>query len=89
MSAKNENFIKTIDTTDITLEERWKIHQLQKQKAEIKRLWFEIQDVIGPAKLWPHLVHRLFWTQGVKHNMRPIISAFVIINGLNPEVFNY
>ena len=86
MSTKKENFIKSIDTTDITLQERWKIAQLQRQNAEIKCLWFEIQDIIGPAKLWPHLVRKLFWTQSIKHNMRPIISAFVIINGLNPEV---
>ena len=31
---------------DIALQARWKIHQLQKQNAEIKRLWFEIQDII-------------------------------------------
>ena len=56
MSGKKENFIKSIDTMDIMLQERWKVHQLQKQNAEIECLWFEIQDIIGLAKLWPHLV---------------------------------
>ena len=84
--AESNKMIKTIDTMDIMLEDKWKIHQLQHQSIETKQLWFEIQDMIGPAKLWPHLICKLFWTKGIKHDMRPIICAFVIINGLNPEV---
>ena len=71
---------------DISISERWKIHQLQHQSAGINHLWFEIQDIIGLAKLWPHLIWKLFWTKGIKHDMRPIIAAFVVVNGLNPEV---
>ena len=87
MAAKGkENFINNINTMDITFEERWKVHQMLKQRDEIRHLWFEIQDIVAPGKLWPHLVRKLFWTKGVKHDMRPIISAFVVVNGLNPEV---
>ena len=61
MTAKvKENFIDNINTMDITLEERWKGHQMQKQRAEIRCLWFEIQDIVGPVKLWPHFVCKLF-----------------------------
>ena len=55
MAAKGkENFIDNINMIDIMIEERWKGHQMQKQKADIWHLWFEIQDIVGPVKLWPH-----------------------------------
>lgn len=56
------------------------------KNREIYEMWESIQDIIGPADEWPHFIRRLFWTRGVKHNMRPILCAFVFVNGLNPIV---
>ena len=74
-----------IDDTVISTQETAKVHELQRHRANVKRLWFEIQDIIGPANKWPHIIRRLFWSK-VRHDMRPIVAAFVVINGLNPEV---
>lgn len=49
--------------------------------------WILIQDVIGPANKWPKWITDLFFTKNLNHAQRPLISAFVIFNGLNPEVF--
>lgn len=54
---------------------------------EIYEKWMLIQDIIGPARLWPHTIRRLFWTTNVTHFNRIILSAFVYVNGLNPEIF--
>ena len=56
-------------------------------KTKEAQLWFDIQDIIGPAKLWPHKIRRYFWTPNLKHFERICICAFVYINGLNPIVF--
>ena len=74
-----------IDCTDINSTEIAKIHKKQRRNKEIRTLWFEIQDVVGPAKEWPVFMRQLFWSK-VKHDMRPIVAAFVIVNGLNPKV---
>jgi hypothetical protein len=50
-------------------------------------LWTDIQDIVGPGKLWPKKVRKLFWTKNIKHFERLIVSAFVWVNGLNPVVF--
>lgn len=35
---------------------------------------------------WPKLIADLFFTKNLNHAQRPLISAFVIYNGLNPEI---
>ena len=56
---------------------------------EIDKLWCEIQDIIGPAGEWPKFLVNLFFTRNLSHTQRPLICAFVIYNGLKPEVNNY
>lgn len=50
-------------------------------------LWTDIQEIVGPAKRWPHKIRKLFWTKNIRHFDRIILSAFVYVNGLNPDVF--
>jgi hypothetical protein len=51
------------------------------------QLWWDIQDIIGSANLWPHMVRGLFWQHNLNYMQRQIISAFVFVNGLNPSIF--
>ena len=50
------------------------------------QLWWEIQDIIGPAGEWPKFIVDMFFTRNLNHRKRPLLCAFVIFNGLNPEV---
>ena len=50
------------------------------------QLWWEIQDIIGPAGYWPKWITDLFFTRFLNHAQRPLICSFVIYNGLNPDV---
>ena len=59
----------------------------QQRENHTREMWLSIQDIIGSASLWPHVIRRLFWTANVSHFDRLIIVAFVYINGLHPEVF--
>lgn len=56
------------------------------RNAQIYQLWRDIQDIIGPAKLWPLSIRRLFWTRPLRHWDRILICSFAYVNGLNPEV---
>ena len=56
-------------------------------------LYKEIQDIIGPANLWPHRVHNWFLYGvpkgvGKAHRLRPLMAVFFYVNGLNPVVFD-
>ena len=57
------------------------------RNRQIYELWTDIQDIIGSASLWPYRIRRLFWKQGVQHLDRILLATFVLVNGLNPEVF--
>ena len=59
---------------------------VRSRNTEIYRLWTSIQDIIGPAPQWPHLIRRLFWTKNLKHWDRILVCTFCFINGLNPLV---
>lgn len=59
---------------------------MSKKLTEKEELWDTIQDIIGPANQWPEWIRNLFWTRNLNHAQRPLISAFIIFNGLNPEV---
>lgn len=56
------------------------------RNREIYEQWMLIQEIVGDAKLWPYFIRKLFWTRGIKHDMRPILAAFVFVNGLDPIV---
>lgn len=51
------------------------------------QLWWDIQEIIGPAHLWPRLIRHMFWQRHLRYQQRQIIAAFVFVNGLNPEIF--
>ena len=50
-------------------------------------LFNNICDIIGPSNEWPEKILKFFWTQNVKHWDRFILTTFVVVNGLNPEIF--
>lgn len=35
------------------------------RNRDIYKQWMDIQDIVGPAKLWPLFIRRLFWTQSL------------------------
>ena len=50
-------------------------------------LFDDICDIIGPSEHWPERVLKLFWSKHISQWERFMICAFVVVNGLNPEVF--
>ena len=50
-------------------------------------LFDNICDIIGPAEEWPTVIRNLFWSPSVTHFNRLKLAAFVVVNGLHPEVF--
>lgn len=54
---------------------------------DMAKIWEDIQDIIAPANEWPQWIKELFFTRNLNHAQRPLISAFIVYNGLNPEVF--
>ena len=65
---------------------------MDKNKSEKNRkiysTWSIIQEVVGPAKLWPHNVRALFWKKGLTNFERGVLAAFVQVNALNPDIFS-
>lgn len=59
---------------------------MSRNKA-IYELWRDLQDVVGPARLWPYNIRKLFWKKNLKHWERILLAAFAYVNGLNPEMF--
>lgn len=51
-------------------------------------LWEDIQEIIGPASHWPHMIRRLFWRRNLQHFQRILVCTFVFVNGLNPIIFD-
>ena len=45
-------------------------------------LWKDIQELIGPAKLWPKAIRRFFWTKNIRNWPRVRVCAFAFVNGL-------
>ena len=45
-------------------------------------LWRDIQDIVGPAKLWPHAIREFMWTRNLRNWPRTRLAAFCWINGL-------
>ena len=50
-------------------------------------LFDDICDIIGPSDEWPKRMLELFWSRDIKHWDHFVLSAFVVVNGLNPEIF--
>lgn len=63
-----------------------KIYNAPKQ---VQDLWDLIQELIGPANQWPRWIWDLFWTRNVNHAQRPLLTAFIIFNGLDPKVKDF
>lgn len=59
---------------------------MEKKTETKEQMWESIQDIIGPANKWPKWIRELFFTKNLNHAQRPLICAFVVFNGLNPEV---
>ena len=54
---------------------------------QIYEILMSVQDIIGPAYLWPINIRRYFWTANLTHFQRILVCTFVYVNGLNPEIF--
>ena len=50
-------------------------------------LFDDICDIIGPADEWPTVIRNLFWTPACNHWNRMKLVAFIVVNGLHPELF--
>ena len=50
----------------------------------ICRIWFMIQDQIGPARLWPTSLRKLMWQKHISYWDRIMIAVFAWVNGLHP-----
>ena len=57
------------------------------KNKKIFECWSLIQEIVGPAKLWPKLARRLCWTPNLKHFNRILLVTFFYINGLDPSIF--
>ena len=51
-----------------------------------RETWETLQDLAGPASLWPRLVRRLFWTRGLRNGQRAVLCAFCFVNGIPPHL---
>ena len=47
----------------------------------------DICDIIGPSEQWPKKIFELFWSRNVVHWDRFMLCTFIVVNGLNPEIF--
>jgi hypothetical protein len=53
------------------------VQNMATRNQRIHDLWMDIQDIVGPARLWPFEVRRLFWTQGIAHLQRILVDCFI------------
>ena len=60
------------------------VSNLQPIQAEI---FNEIQESIGHGSNWPNYILKLFFTKGVTHKSRPMLTAFFWLNALHPSLF--
>ena len=50
-------------------------------------LFDDICNVIGPSNEWLEKILKLFWSRNVKHWDRFLLTTFIVVYRLNPEVF--
>lgn len=48
-------------------------------------LWLDLQDVIGPAILWPQFIRKKMWCSNLGYADRALIAAFGYCNGVNRD----
>ena len=61
-----------------------------KHNSQQRQLFIEIQYIVGDFTKWPHTVQHWFLhgvEEGRGQRIRPLLSAFLWVNGLNPVVF--
>ena len=56
------------------------------RNKQISDQWGLITELVGPAKLWPPRVRRLFWTKNIVHFDRFLVCCFAWVNGLDPKI---
>ena len=44
--------------------------------------WAALQELAGPASLWPRLICRLFWTRRLRNADRAVLCTFCFVNGM-------
>ena len=45
-----------------------------------------LQELVGPASLWPRLICRLFWTRRLRNADRADLCTFCFVNGVPPSL---
>ena len=55
-------------------------------KSKLYQTWMDIIEIIGPLNKWPNGMRTRFWNEDPNHWDRIMLSAFVYVNGLNPEI---
>ena len=58
-------------------------------RRSLADIWSDLIDIIGPEEQWPHKILPKIKGQNVQHDMRPIIAAFMCVNGVCEEVSNH
>ena len=81
--------LNTSDTNDVRSGEfNFVVYNMaENRQRRIFILWTDITEIIGPARLWPYMIRRLFWTPNLNHFQRVLVCTFVCVNGLNPVIF--
>jgi hypothetical protein len=57
------------------------------RNRETYNSWTVIQDIVGPANLWPYSIRRYLWPLNLRHFQRKLIAASVYVKGFNPVIF--
>lgn len=57
-------------------------------KKAIYSCWSLIQENVGDCKTWPKNIRKLFWSQSPSHWERLLLGAFVVVNGLDPNIMS-
>ena len=48
------------------------------------RMWETLQDLVGPACLWPRLIRSLFWMRYLRNGQRVVLCMFCFVNDVLP-----
>ena len=57
------------------------------RSRRIYEMWVLLQDLLGNCNEWPFNIRKLFQTKHLNNYQRLLITAFIFINGLDPEIF--
>lgn len=56
------------------------------QRVSIHAVLHAVEEQIGPCKLWPQPMRKLFWSRGLNHSSSLKLAAFCMGNGLPPHL---